>query len=306
MEITFGLKSECGRREANQDYAFAGTLRNAAGFEVSAACVADGVGGGQAGERASRLAVESFCDLVKQSSASNLDGLAALAQSWAERLNKEIIDIAVGLGGSAFVGTTFTAFLVCGDENLAIHIGDSELCAVTDTSCRKITTAHNLAQVAYAQGADEQDVTARDHRELDRCLGLEPEIDVLRNPVDSSRPGWIVVTSDGVHEYVSGAALIRLGNSARSARELAHELVEFSLKAGTKDNATASVLRIGAVSPSRKPSRWPPLVVRRLQEAVSRAWDDKTGRKLILLVIAALLAALVLVVVPVVVLLSQN
>ena len=87
-------RSDRGPRRSNQDCAFAGTLTNASGIEVWVVCVADGVGGGQHGEQAATLAVNSLRALIKESAFSDVTALKALVPQWIEGLNEAVKDIA--------------------------------------------------------------------------------------------------------------------------------------------------------------------------------------------------------------------
>ena len=189
--------SNRGPRRSNQDCAFAGTLKNANGIEVWVVCVADGVGGGQHGEDAATLAVNSLCSFVRESAFSDVTALKALVLKWIGDLNEDVKEIA---DGEESVNTTFSACLISDSRSLLVHVGDSRVYVVDERSCRPVTEDHNDANEAIKQGVDEEFVGKSDFRALSRCLGTgidEVKPDISLDFLTPGQSCWIVATSDG-------------------------------------------------------------------------------------------------------------
>ncbi len=110
--------------------------------------VADGMGGAQAGEVASRIAVESFEPGLPEASEPEL-GLAELAQA----ANARIHELSHSNAEQAGMGTTLTAVYV-GEEEVAIaHVGDSRAYCLRDGELLRLTDDHSLVDELHAPGA---------------------------------------------------------------------------------------------------------------------------------------------------------
>lgn len=241
--------SDPGPRSMNQDSAFAGLVQNAAGVDTVVLCVADGVGGGEHGEKASRLAVEAVQDLIREHSFTRLSELELdLVGKGLNELNEAIQRLA---DQDESVNTTLTLCFILGDESLLFHVGDSRLYVVDDQGCRQFTKDHTVLQEVLDQGGDEDAVDTRVGRALARYLGTggAADVDVARNFMPPDRPCWLVLTSDGVHGCMDSTTLLRLCGAGGSAQQVALRLVQSALEAPTKDNATAVVYRSGPSVP---------------------------------------------------------
>jgi protein phosphatase len=256
-EILFAVHSDKGLRKNNQDCGFAGSIKNASGIAVGVACVADGVGGGSQGEQAAALAVNRLCDLIRNSAFGDVTALKVLMPSWIDELNREIQKLA---SGDMSVNTTLSACLIADHRSLVVHIGDTRVYVVDENSAKPVTEDHNEANEALKKGIDEEFVNSTDFRALSRCLGSgieKVDADIIENIIPSGTACWIVVTSDGVHDKVPSSTLFQYARAARSALELAEDLVQWALKARTKDNATVAVLRVGNIHATGKKPLFP-------------------------------------------------
>jgi serine/threonine protein phosphatase PrpC len=245
--------SEQGRRPSNQDFAFAGTLPNPAGKPIRVACVADGVGSGAHGREAAILAVEGVRRLVTGRAISGLADLQAVLPAWVNGVNREIQNLAQD---GTRVNTTLTACLATegADRLMVVHLGDSRAYIVGNDACHLLTRDHTDANEALHRGVDEDLLNGEDYRSLARCLGTgfpDAGPDVFEQHVETSAEEgyWVVVSSDGMHGKVPAAILTALARGAGSARELADDLVRWSLLAGTRDNSSVAVLRFGTPRP---------------------------------------------------------
>jgi protein phosphatase len=272
-------------RKDNQDAMFAGVVKNADGRDVVALCVADGVGGGQRGALASRLAVQSLQAFLVGHSFSSLEELKAFVPGWLERLNAEIQAAA---GADESVNTTLTVCFILGAESLLVHVGDTRLYVVAGGRCRLVTRDHTARNELLLDGASEDEVESVGGNVLARCLGSscqgEVRFDCESGFLDASAPGWVIVCSDGVHGRVGASELLGFCQAAGGADGLARTLVQAALAAGTRDNATAAVCRLGPV-PVAKP------VLRGRGGRRRRVWTVTVGAAAAaILVVAARLA----------------
>jgi protein phosphatase len=225
--------SDTGRqRTANEDSFYA------AG-EVYA--VADGMGGAQAGEVASKIAAESIAPDERGDASPE-----AFLRSVAEAANRRIHDLAEEDSSRSGMGTTFTAALVEDDEVSLGHVGDSRAYVFRDDELRLLTSDHSLVEELRRQGrlTPEQ---AEDHPQrsiITRALGPEPEVEV-DTMTFQARPGDVyLLCSDGLTTMVKDDEIRRILSVSGSLDEATRSLVDAANAAGGRDNVTVVAFRL--------------------------------------------------------------
>src|SRR5215217_6354766 len=215
------FRTDTGRqRDANEDSYFA---------RSPVFAVADGMGGAQAGEVASRLAAESFESVQRGDEAPE-----AYLRAIAKTANARIHRLAESDTSRSGMGTTFTAALLEGDEVGFAHVGDSRAYLFRDAELKLLTSDHSLVEELRRQGrlTDEQ---AEDHPQrsiITRALGPEAqvEVDTMTFP---ARPGDVfVLCSDGLTTMVSDDRIEAVFRTAPSLDAAASQLVHEANEAG--------------------------------------------------------------------------
>src|SRR5688500_4679167 len=138
-------RSDTGRqRTANEDSLFA---------RAPLFAVADGMGGAQAGEVASRIAAESF-----EPAERGRESAETFLRTIAEQANERIHSLAQHDSSRSGMGTTLTAALVEGDEVSIAHVGDSRAYVYREGELKMLTSDHSLVEELRRQGrlTDEQ------------------------------------------------------------------------------------------------------------------------------------------------------
>jgi serine/threonine protein phosphatase PrpC len=227
------FRTDTGRqRQANEDSFFT---------SPSLFAVADGMGGAQAGEVASRIAAEAFepAERGDQSPEAYLRGIA-------EDANRQIHTIAQRDSSRSGMGTTLTAAMVEGDEVSIAHVGDSRAYVFRDGALKLLTSDHSLVEELRRQGrlTDEQ---AEDHPQrsiITRALGPEEavEVDTL---TFSARPGDLfLLCSDGLTTMVKDDRIAEILSESDSLDDAVDRLVREANEAGGRDNITAVAFRL--------------------------------------------------------------
>lgn len=227
-------KTDTGRqRTANEDSYFAG---------APVFAVADGMGGAQAGEVASRIAAGAFERGVSSegSAESQLRDIALEA-------NREIHDLAQKDSSRAGMGTTLTAALVHGDEVSFGHVGDSRAYVLRDGELKRLTKDHSLVEELRRQGrlTEEQ---AEEHPQrsiITRALGPEPKVNVDTMTFPAKSGDVFLLCSDGLTTMVSDDEIKTILGEARSLRQGVARLVDAANARGGRDNITAVAFRLG-------------------------------------------------------------
>jgi protein phosphatase len=203
--------------------------------------VADGMGGAQAGEVASRLAAESFenADRGPESPEAYLKGIAKEANAHIHRL-------AQSDSSRSGMGTTLTAALVEDDEVGLAHVGDSRAYLFRDGELKLLTSDHSLVEELRRQGrlTDEQ---AEDHPQrsiITRALGPESEVEV-DTMTYRARPGDVyLLCSDGLTTMLREETIGSVLAAAPSLTEAVERLVGEANDAGGRDNITVVAFRL--------------------------------------------------------------
>ncbi|HLJ01850.1 MAG TPA: Stp1/IreP family PP2C-type Ser/Thr phosphatase [Solirubrobacteraceae bacterium] len=220
-------RTDTGRqRRDNEDSAFA---------RDPLFVVADGMGGAQAGEVASRMAIETFeGDLPEGTSIEQR--LAELVRE----ANRRIHERARVEREHAGMGTTLTAAYL-EDAGVAIaHVGDSRAYLWRDGTLKRLTRDHSLVDELVQRGKlTEQQAAEHPQRSIiTRALGPEPdvEVDTWTYPV---RPGDVLLLcSDGLTSMISEDDVAEILGGAPSLAQAGEELVGAANQAGGRDNIT--------------------------------------------------------------------
>ncbi len=226
-------KTDTGRqRTANEDSYFAGSTVFA---------VADGMGGAQAGEVASRIAAGAF-ERAVASDAPPETQLREIAQG----ANQEIHDLAQKDSSRAGMGTTLTAALVHDDEVSFGHVGDSRAYVLRGGELKRLTKDHSLVEELRRQGrlTEEQ---AEEHPQrsiITRALGPEPKVNVDTMTYPAKAGDVFLLCSDGLTTMVSDDEIKKILGETRSLRQGVARLVDAANARGGRDNITAVAFRL--------------------------------------------------------------
>jgi PPM family protein phosphatase len=217
--------------------------------------VADGMGGAQAGEVASKIAVESFQGGLPDGSPPE-EGLATHALA----ANARIHALSRENAEQAGMGTTLTAVYV-GEQEVAIaHVGDSRAYCLRDGELLRLTDDHSLVDELIREGRLTPE-EAEDHPQrsiITRALGPEETVEVDTRSFRARAGDIYLLCSDGLTSMVPEARLaevLRLYAGAR-LRDIGEELIAEANRAGGRDNITVILLRLEEVgSDSSFPGR---------------------------------------------------
>lgn len=212
------------------------------------AVVADGMGGHNAGEVASRLAVEV---VVKHYADDTKEPGRSLAKA-IEQANKVIVATGASDARYGGMGTTCTALLLRGGLAYCAHVGDTRLYLVRGNDIFLMTEDHSAVMDLVKQGTITPD-EARHHPDKNvivRALGGRPHVEVASwtQPL-SIRPGdTFLMCSDGLYDLVEDH---ELQDALRGASpQLACErLVELARQRGGPDNITVGIIRLSDRAP---------------------------------------------------------
>lgn len=238
--------SDTGRRRLQNEDAFV--------CDPPLYAVADGMGGAQAGEIASRLAAAAL-----EERAAGLQGEEAVADLVREA-NARIYRHALGDPAAAGMGTTVTAVLVDeSDGTVAIaHVGDSRAYRLRGGVLDQLTADHSLVAELLREGRlTEEEATQHPHRSvITRALGTDAEVQVDTVRVEAQPGDLYLLCSDGLTSMIRDGEILRVAASAGGDPErMTAALVAAANRAGGEDNVTVIVFEIVEGEPDAGTSR---------------------------------------------------
>ena len=221
--------------------------------EFSVYVVADGMGGHQSGEVASRMAASTIASYFRNldgspSSRTRLPAAGERLRAAVSHANARIFARADDSRAHRGMGTTIVAaaFSRESGELYVAHAGDSRCYRLRGGSFEQLTRDHSLVSDALLERPDlsPSDLAYLPKNVITRALGIGPSVDIdLR--VDRAEQGDIyLLCSDGLHSLVSDEEIVDLLEECPVLTEACAALVEKANAAGGKDNITAVLIRI--------------------------------------------------------------
>jgi serine/threonine protein phosphatase PrpC len=206
--------------------------------------VADGMGGAQAGEVASRIAVESFRHGLDDASDPEL-ALSALAL----QANSRIHELSHSNAEQAGMGTTLTAIYV-GEREVAIaHVGDSRAYCLRDGQLLRLTDDHSLVDELVRQGrlTPEEAIEHPQRSVITRALGPEGTVEVDTRSFRARAGDVYLLCSDGLTTMLGEAELAAVLLAHPRLSDAGEALIAAANAAGGRDNITVLLLRLEEV-----------------------------------------------------------
>lgn len=249
MDLTVGTRTDVGPRKMNQDHY---------GWwpDLGLFVVADGMGGHNAGEVASHMAVEVIHGFIAESATSSditwpfgievKNSMDTNRLTTAVRLaNRKIYDEgsrSVELNG---MGTTVVAALVWNDRISIVSVGDSRIYRMRQGSLEQLTRDDTwLASVLGQEQAEDADPQHPLRHVLTSVVGTKDDVRPGAREEQLEAGDRFVLCTDGVHGRLDIAALASVLSGSESAVDGAANLVNEAITRGTTDNATALVINI--------------------------------------------------------------
>ncbi|HEY1286287.1 MAG TPA: Stp1/IreP family PP2C-type Ser/Thr phosphatase [Solirubrobacterales bacterium] len=245
------FRTDTGRqRSANEDSLF---------VRSPIFVVADGMGGAQAGEVASKAAAEAFDRDLPDAPPERV------LRETIEAANREIHELAREDPSRAGMGTTITAAIVdASSEEVCIgHVGDSRAYRLRSGNLEQLTRDHSLVEEMRRKGQI-TDAQAEDHPQrsiITRALGPEPEVDVDLQTVPAAPGDVFLICSDGLTTMVDEKRIAEVLGGAPSLDAAVRSLIDEANRAGGRDNITALAFRLEDAEAPRRPAAESPTLI---------------------------------------------
>ncbi len=249
MELTYSELSSPGpARENNEDYV--GFWQPQSLEEKrrlgAVAVLADGVGGMNHGEVASRLAVETALKTFRE-----IPGEPTPQQLLTQMFNAAnlaVYDKGMEDHGKSRMATTLAIAVLRNNELVVGNVGDSRVYLIRKTEIKQLSTDHTYTGMQQKFGLiSEQDAKTSENRSiLTRSVGPEPVARVDVESVTIFNGDRVVLCSDGLYSHVADSEIADIV-SRLSPAQACRQLIALSEQRGTEDNLSVQVLQINDV-----------------------------------------------------------
>ncbi|WP_117168166.1 PP2C family protein-serine/threonine phosphatase [Paraliobacillus sediminis] len=285
----YGLATDCGPvRQVNEDQAFLRIFTDPNADQLMLVMVADGMGGYQGGEVASRMVI----DQINRWFTNNIDRIFSSTHPFLTlrielnklliELNQEVIDY--GKRNGKQLGTTLSLLLLYKGRSLLAHVGDSRIYQLEHvTKCSNYLQTERIYQADEETEALEGETTLRqlteDHTWVNRqvregklsrqaarthpkrnvlvqCLGIENHLDPFFAENSYQVGDFFLLCSDGFHELFSDESILTLvehyQNNQHDLQTFTEELIRVANQTGATDNITLVIIKPVATKVKRK------------------------------------------------------
>jgi len=233
MLKTFSITDIGRRRKLNQDYVYTsempvGTLNNLF-------LVADGMGGHNAGDYASRYTIETIVEAISNSTDESHIAVLEMA---IKRANEQIRIKAEQEKELNGMGTTVVAATIDGDKLCVANVGDSRLYIINKKEIKQITRDHSLVEEMIRMGGLKREL-ARTHPDkniITRAIGAQDDVVVDFFEVTLGKDDVVLMCSDGLSNMIEDEEIRMIMQGQRDIVEKAESLVKAANNNGGKDN----------------------------------------------------------------------
>jgi serine/threonine protein phosphatase PrpC len=226
--------------------------------------LADGMGGYNAGEVASGIAIKTICNLVRDAveredltvgdKASGLSRPSIILRDAIHRANKIIYQTAKTQPQCEGMGTTVVGALFFDDRISIAHVGDSRLYRIRGSKLDQVTLDHSLLQELVDRGfySPEEAQRAANKNYVTRALGVEPQVDVEIQEHPVAKGDYYVLCSDGLSDMIEDDDLqLTVQTFGANLEAVAKHLIQLANDNGGKDNISVVLCQVLDSFPAR-------------------------------------------------------
>lgn len=230
-------------RKVNQDNIFCSSEK--IGCLPNLFVVADGMGGHNAGELASKLAIDYYIDYLKQKANEDNCDIETVLKDGISYINDLVYKESLKDENYEGMGTTFVGatFIEETGDLFVVNVGDSRLYLIND-GIRKLTRDHSLVEEMLQDGElTEQE--AKNHPKkniITRAVGVEPKLSADTYKVNCQNVNWILLCSDGLTNMIEEDEMLQYITNALTLQDACNELVNEANQRGGYDNISVILM----------------------------------------------------------------
>lgn len=236
--MRYAARSEQGKRPQNEDNLFIPSRPG----DIPLAVVADGMGGHNAGNMASSLAVETAVAELRK---GGMGGPESLLQKALAKANSTVYTYSFTHPNCRGMGTTIVLALVFKSRYVAANIGDSRLYHFDGTDLTQISRDHSYVAELLAAGQITQEQALRHPRRniITRALGTNEteRADIFKG--EWKQGDMLLLCTDGLYDVLDDRDMARVLRESASLEEACKELVDIALYGGSSDNISVVLVQ---------------------------------------------------------------
>ena len=233
--------------------------------EIGLLVLADGMGGYNAGEVASGIAVKTIVNLVRESveredmrvhdGGSGMSRPAIILRDAIHRANKIIYQTARTQPQCEGMGTTVVSALLFDNKIAIAHVGDSRLYRLRSDKFEQVTMDHSLLQELVDRGfySAEEAQRAANKNYVTRALGVEPNVEVEIQEIPVQKGDFYVLCSDGLSDMVEDDYIhLTISTFSANLDTVAKQLIQLTNDNGGRDNVSVVMAHVLETFPANK------------------------------------------------------
>ncbi len=225
--------------------------------EIGLMVLADGMGGYNAGEVASGIAVQTITELAAEGAnreernaidpTTGLMRQSIVLRDAVSRANKIIFQTAQSQRQCEGMGTTLVAALFYDNRVSIAHVGDSRAYRLRDDTFERLTLDHSLLQELVDRGfySEEEAQRSTNRNYVTRALGVEPTVEVEVNEYDARKNDIFLLCSDGLPDMVEDEDIhLTISTFNASLDVVGQQLVQLTNDHGGRDNVSVMLAQV--------------------------------------------------------------
>ncbi len=218
--------------------------------------VCDGMGGSNAGEVASQMAVdiissrikeriEEIRELSSQNSFESKQKIKVIISDAVSEASLKIFEMASREESKKGMGTTLVMMIICGENAFISSVGDSRAYLLRDNQVYQVTEDHTLVQEQLKRGliTPEEAKNVTYGNVITRAVGVMESVMVDTTHIELMAGDLFLLCTDGLHGYTEDKDVLSF-SSFSTLEEMAAGAIEFANQRGGKDNITAIFVRV--------------------------------------------------------------
>ncbi len=238
-----GFKSDKGLRRANNEDACFVMLPD------KVYVVADGVGGSNAGEIASRTAVTEIANYITRhpiEEAANKYAIVNYFQKCLDEANQKIFSLAHTYEENSGMATTTVIVYAIDKKAYITNVGDSRAYIYRRGNLLQLTEDHTYVNTLVKAGILSKEQAEVDERKnvITKALGAEPTVEPDFFQVEVQKDDIFIICTDGLYDEVEKGEMIEVLNEEQSMSDVCTELINRANKNGGRDNITVICLKV--------------------------------------------------------------
>lgn len=229
-----GIKSDLGNiRTLNEDYAEYYENDN---YKIYV--LADGMGGHNAGEIASKTASKALIKYIREN--MNLYNYKELLEKAVKYANLKVYNLSHCSDNYNGMGTTLVACLITEKISIVANIGDSSCFGIKDKKVTKITKDHSLVQELLDCGSisKEQAINHPKKNVITRAIGTEEDVKVDLFEIEKNKFDFFLMCSDGLTNEINLENIMNFDIEEKELQNICEKLIESAKFNGGRDNIT--------------------------------------------------------------------